>query len=84
MLLAFAFSSVFLISYIVNHALQGDTIFRGQLVPTKKFILIEIVAFSESRPVAFPDHADRTVFSARLFPSSRCSASRELGRWVVA
>jgi len=29
MLLAFAFSSVFLISYIVNHALHGDTIFRG-------------------------------------------------------
>src|SRR5882724_1790979 len=27
MLLAFAFSSVFLISYIVNHALHGDTIF---------------------------------------------------------
>jgi uncharacterized membrane protein YozB (DUF420 family) len=29
MLLAFAFSSVFLISYIVNHALHGDTIFPG-------------------------------------------------------
>jgi putative membrane protein len=29
MLLAFAFSSVFLISYIVNHALRGDTIFPG-------------------------------------------------------
>ena len=27
MLLAFAFSSVFLVSYIVNHALHGDTIF---------------------------------------------------------
>src|ERR1700751_5776293 len=27
MLLAFAFSSAFLISYIVNHALHGDTIF---------------------------------------------------------
>src|SRR6266436_6395943 len=27
MLLAFAFSSVFLISYIVNHALHGETIF---------------------------------------------------------
>ena len=30
MLLAFAFSSVFLVSYIVNHALHGDTIFPGQ------------------------------------------------------
>jgi putative membrane protein len=29
MLLAFAFSSLFLISYIVNHALHGDTIFPG-------------------------------------------------------
>ena len=29
MLLAFAFSSAFLISYIVNHALHGDTIFPG-------------------------------------------------------
>src|SRR6202051_1941334 len=29
MLLAFAFSSVFLVSYIVNHALHGDTVFPG-------------------------------------------------------
>ena len=29
MLLAFALSSLFLISYIVNHALHGDTIFPG-------------------------------------------------------
>ena len=29
MLLAFAFSSAFLVSYIVNHALHGDTIFPG-------------------------------------------------------
>src|SRR6202521_4643358 len=29
MLLAFAFSSVFLVSYILNHALHGDTIFPG-------------------------------------------------------
>jgi putative membrane protein len=29
MILAFAFSSVFLISYIANHALHGDTIFPG-------------------------------------------------------
>src|SRR6476646_6876225 len=49
----------------------------GAAVPTKKSILIEIVAFTESRPVAFPDHADRTFLSARLFPSSRCSASRD-------
>ena len=29
MLLALAFSSVFLVSYIVNHAIHGDTIFPG-------------------------------------------------------
>jgi|SRR6202166_263160 putative membrane protein len=29
MLLAFAFSSVFLIRYIVNHALHSDTVFPG-------------------------------------------------------
>ena len=29
MLVAFAFSSAFLVSYIVNHALHGDTIFPG-------------------------------------------------------
>src|SRR6201988_2331634 len=29
MVLAFAFSSAFLVSYIVNHALHGDTIFPG-------------------------------------------------------
>ena len=29
MLLAFGFSSAFLVSYIVNHALHGDTIFPG-------------------------------------------------------
>jgi len=29
MLLAFAFSSIFLVSYIANHALHGDTIFPG-------------------------------------------------------
>ena len=30
MLLAFAFSSLFLVSYIVNHALHGDTSFPGR------------------------------------------------------
>jgi putative membrane protein len=29
MLLAFAFSSMFLVSYVANHALHGDTIFPG-------------------------------------------------------
>src|SRR5882724_3287309 len=56
--------------------LQGQK-WRLKKCCPKKSILIEIVAFTESRPVAFPDHADRTLLSARLFPSSRCSASRD-------
>jgi hypothetical protein len=47
---------------------------RGAVVPTKNSAHIEIVAFTESRPVAFPGHADSTLLSARLFPSPRCSA----------
>ncbi len=38
MLLAFIFSSAFLVSYIVNHALHGDTIFPGQ-GPVRAFYL---------------------------------------------
>jgi hypothetical protein len=39
-------------------------------VPTKKFVHIEIIAFTVSRPVAFPSHVESALFSARLFPSS--------------
>src|SRR6266513_2434276 len=46
-------------------------------VPSKKPVLIEIVAFTVSRPAAFPGHADSTFLSPRLFPSSRRSASRD-------
>jgi hypothetical protein len=35
----------------------------GMVVPTKKSVLIEIVAFTVSRPVAFPGHADSTFLS---------------------
>jgi putative membrane protein len=38
MLLAFGFSSSFLVSYIVNHALHGDTIFPGH-GPVRAFYL---------------------------------------------
>ena len=38
MLLAFVFSSAFLVSYIVNHALHGDTIFPGH-GPVRAFYL---------------------------------------------
>ena len=41
MLLAFAFSSIFLVSYIVNHALHGDTIFPGVAVQALCMALLE-------------------------------------------
>jgi len=42
MLLAFAFSSLFLISYIVNHALRGDTLFPGE--GTVRAVYLSILA----------------------------------------
>jgi putative membrane protein len=42
MLLAFGFSSLFLISYIVNHALRGDTPFPG--VGTARAVYLSILA----------------------------------------
>ena len=42
------------------------------VVPTKKSILIEIVAFTESRPVAFPDHD-----AVSRSPHKRCDASAD-------
>ena len=40
MLLAFAFSSVFLISYIVTHSLHGDTLFPGHGSPRTLYLSI--------------------------------------------
>src|SRR5258708_11185894 len=40
MLLAFAFSSAFLVSYIVNHALHGDTIFPGHVAVRTLYLAI--------------------------------------------
>jgi putative membrane protein len=42
MLLAFALSSVFLVSYILNHALHGDTIFPGH--GTVRTVYLSILA----------------------------------------
>src|SRR2546430_6578468 len=47
------------------------------VVPAKNSVQIEIVAFTEPQPVTFPDHADSTFVSARLFPGSCLSASRD-------
>src|SRR2546430_10560655 len=50
--------------------------FSERPVPTKNSVHIEIVAFTESRPVAFLGHADSAFLYPRLFPSPRRSASR--------
>src|SRR3989337_3044874 len=42
MLVAFGFSSLFLVSYIVNHALRGDTLFPG--VGTARTVYLSILA----------------------------------------
>ena len=42
MILAFAFSSAFLVSYIANHALHGDTIFPGH--GTVRTVYLSILA----------------------------------------
>ena len=42
MLVAFSFSSLFLVSYIVNHALRGDTPFPG--VGTARTVYLSILA----------------------------------------
>jgi putative membrane protein len=48
MISAFIFSSIFLVSYIVNHALHGDTRFPGQGIvrPIYFFILISHILLS--------------------------------------
>jgi putative membrane protein len=42
MLMAFGFSSLFLVSYVVNHALRGDTPFPG--VGTARMVYLSILA----------------------------------------
>ena len=53
MLLAFAFSSIFLISYIANHALHGDTIFSGHS-PARILYLWILVSHVTLSIVALP------------------------------
>jgi putative membrane protein len=77
MLLAFAFSSVFLISYIVNHALHGDTIFPGHgsvrtlyLSILASHIILSIVAL----PMVL------TTFFFSL--TGRFAMHRQIARWT--
>src|SRR5437764_9212980 len=73
MLLAFAFSSVFLISYIVNHALHGDTMFPCHgpvrtLYPTvlARHALLSIIALSMILTTFFFSLTGRFVMHRRI------------------
>jgi putative membrane protein len=77
MLLAFAFSSIFLVSYIVNHALHGDTIFPGHgsvrtlyLSILASHIILSIVAL----PMVL------TTFFFSL--TGRFAIHRKIARWT--
>ena len=77
MLLAFVFSSVFLLSYIANHALHGDTVFPGHgLVRTLYLsILASHVILSI---VALPMVLTTFFFSL----TGRFAMHRRIARWT--
>src|ERR1700680_4894730 len=75
MLLAFAFSSVFLISYIVNHALHGDTIFPGH-GPVRTLYLSILASHVILSIVALP-----MVITTFFFSLTHCPpAAQHIGR----
>src|SRR6202163_2842334 len=70
MLLAFAFSSVFLVSYIVNHALHGDTIFPGH--GAMRTLYLAILGSHVALPMML------TIFSL----TGRFAMHRRIARWT--
>jgi len=77
MLLAFAFSSVFLVSYIVNHALRGDTIFPGQ-GPVRVLYLSILASHVILSIVALPMVLTTFFFSL----TGRFAMHRRIARWT--
>jgi len=77
MLAAFFFSSLFLVSYILNHHLHGDAKFAGQggIRPVYFFILISHIFLSI---VALP----MVLITFFLSLSGRFPAHRKLARWT--
>ena len=77
MLVAFAFSCVFLISYIVNHALHGDTIFPGH--GTVRTLYLSILASHVILSiVALPMVLTTLFFSL----TGRFAMHRRIARWT--
>jgi putative membrane protein len=77
LLLAFAFSSVFLISYIVNHALHGDTIFPGH-GPVRTLYLSILASHVILSIVALPMVLTTFFFSL----TGRFAMHRRIARWT--
>jgi putative membrane protein len=77
MLLGFAFSSAFLISYIVNHALHGDTIFPGH-GPMRTLYLSILTSHVTLSMVALPMVLTTFFFSL----TGRFAMHRRIARWT--
>jgi putative membrane protein len=77
MLLAFVFSSVFLISYIVNHALHGDTIFPGLGLVRTVYLSI-LASHIVLSIVALPMVLTTFFFSM----TGRFAMHRRIARWT--
>ena len=77
MLLAFAFSSAFLVSYIVNHTLHGDTIFPGH-GPVRAMYLSILASHVILSVVALPMILTTFFFSL----TGRFAMHRRIARWT--
>ena len=77
MLLAFGFSSVFLISYILNHALHGDTIFPGH-GPVRTTYLCILASHMILSIIALPMVLTTFFFSL----TGRFAMHRRIARWT--
>jgi putative membrane protein len=77
MLLAFAFSSVFLISYVVNHALHGDTFFPGHGAVRTVYLSI-LASHVVLSIVALP----MVLMTFFLSLTGRFAMHRRIARWT--
>src|SRR5260221_3769640 len=77
MLLAFVFSSVFLISYIVNHALHGDTTFPGH-GPVRTMYLSILASHVVLSMVALP----MVLTTFFFWLTGRFAMHRRIARWT--
>ena len=77
MLVALTLSSIFLVSYIVNHALHGDTIFPGHS-PVRTLYLSILASHVSLSIVALPMVITTFFFSL----TGRFAMHRRIARWT--